>query len=332
MPVYNGERFLRVAIESVLCQTFSDFDFHIVDDGSRDGTPDILAEYARRDRRIVIHTQPQNVGLAAALNIGCRAASADIVARMDADDVSLPERFARQLEYLGDQSDIGVLGTYVRSLDEHDRIGEVWPCPAQPGLAAWSMLFYCAMAHPTIMIRRSVLEAVGFYPSGYPAEDYALFMRLIRITRIMSLPEVLLHYRVLSTSYTRAGWERLERDSARTVRESVGALQIGPLSDRDIELMRDLARHHYPSQVTEIDRLRELITSLRSRQVTLPPLSGDDVRAINRDAGVRLWLLAALAVRRGSLSLAARCAGQAAQASPSSFLQFAAKAAKNAFK
>lgn len=332
MPVYNGERFLSAAIDSVLGQTFSDFTFHIVDDGSKDGTADILARYAGMDRRIVVHTQPHNVGLAAALNVGCRAGSADLIARMDADDISLPDRFSCQVAFLADHPDVGVLGTFVQVLDEHGGLGEVWPCPAQPGLAAWSMLFYCSLAHPTIMMRRSALESAGFYPVGYAAEDYALFMRLLNRTRLMSLPEVLLRYRVMSTSYTRSGWDRLEKDSARTVQESVGVLPIGPLSDGDIQLLRDLARHQYPTALHDVSRLGDVIVALRAHQVTLAPLLPEDIRAINRDAGLRLWLLTGLALQRGSFRLPARLAIDAVRASPSSVFQFAGKAVRKLAK
>src|SRR5688572_11065546 len=188
MPVYNGERFLAPAIDSILAQTFADFDFHIVDDGSRDATAEILSDYAKRDRRIVVHTQAINGGITAALNYGCRAASADLIARMDADDISLPDRFALQVAYLTQHADVGVLGTCVQVIDESDRLGPIWPCPADAGLTAWAMLFTCIVAHPTVVIRRSVLEEVGFYPLGYtPAEDYALWMRLLKLTRITNL-------------------------------------------------------------------------------------------------------------------------------------------------
>src|SRR5688572_18122022 len=100
MPVFNGERFLREAVESILRQTYGDFEFVIVDDGSTDGTRDILQTYECKDRRVRIHRQPRNLGVTSALNQGCRLASGSFIARMDADDISVTTRLDQQIAYL----------------------------------------------------------------------------------------------------------------------------------------------------------------------------------------------------------------------------------------
>lgn len=330
MPVYNGERFLGQAIESVQGQTFSDFELHIVDDASTDGTLDVIQKYADKDDRIIVHRQPANSGVTAALNVGCRSVTSELIARMDADDISLPHRFARQVAFLDENPDVGLIGSYVQVIDEDGKLGAVWPCPNHPGLTAWSMLFYCALAHPSIMMRRSVLERVGFYPVGYAAEDYALFVRLLHITRLTNIGEVLLHYRVWKENLTTVRRTRLESDSARILREDVGESAGIELSDADIELMRDFARHVYPSTPAQIARLSQLMSGLLERQAGLPPLTAEDVREMYKDAGLRMLILSAVALKRAQAVAAARLAGRAMRISPASVSTFALKAIRRA--
>src|SRR3989442_874819 len=113
MPVYNAERYVTEAIDSILQQTFEDFEFIIVDDGSTDRTPSILHSFASKDGRIRLYQQG-NAGLVASLNCCFRLATAPYIARMDADDISLPERLRAQFEYLGNHRDVGILGTWIQ--------------------------------------------------------------------------------------------------------------------------------------------------------------------------------------------------------------------------
>ncbi len=327
MPVYNGVQFVAAAIDSVLAQTFTNFTFHIVDDGSTDGTSEVLRRYAAADDRIVLQTMAKNVGFAAALNAGCRASTGEYIARMDGDDICLPERFARQISFLEQHPDVGVLGTSVQSIDEQDRIGRVWPCPTQPGLTAWALLFTCIIVHPSVMLRRRVLVDAGYYPSGYtPVEDYALWMRLVAKTRVTCLPDVLVRYREVAASLSRAQRERLESESIRIFQETVGWLPSGDVSDVDVKMLRALSQHRYPAAIGDIERLAGLIVELAGQRKALAPLLPEDVSAIERDAAVRLWLLAALSVRLGKVMVAARLARAAVRLSPRAIIEFSKKA------
>src|SRR5947207_2799562 len=166
MPVYNGERFVGEAVESILAQTYGDFELLIVDDGSTDRTAEILSAFAERDPRVIVQTHATNAGFRDALNDGCRAARGTFVARMDADDVSLPHRFAAQIQALAQDPRIGVIGSCVQLIDERGKPARIRPVPIQPALVAWSMLFFNSLVHPAVMMRRDVLEAAGYYPSG----------------------------------------------------------------------------------------------------------------------------------------------------------------------
>lgn len=198
MSVYNGERFLAAAIESILAQTFGDFEFLIVDDGSRDGTAGIIRDYASLDRRIrpIIR---ENRGLVASLNQLLTEARAPLVARMDGDDVSHPERFARQIGFLAGHPDHGVVGSRTIDIDEQ---GEAFQLNlAEHPLTHDEFIANIAsngplLAHPTVMFRREVvLAAGGYHPAFRHCEDYDLWLRLAHRTRVANLPERLLHYR-----------------------------------------------------------------------------------------------------------------------------------------
>lgn len=198
LSVYNGERFLPAAVESVLAQTFADFELLILDDGSRDSTPDLVMSYAARDSRIrpIIR---ENRGLVASLNQLLAEARAPLVARMDADDICAPERFAQQLAFLDAHPEVGVLGTWTEDIDE---TGGVHPVAA-PDHPVTHEDFLVAveqglplLCHPAVMYRRDIVLSVGGYHAAFRhCEDLDLWLRLATVTRIANLPERLLRYR-----------------------------------------------------------------------------------------------------------------------------------------
>lgn len=196
MPVYNGEKYLAEAIESILMQTFGDFEFLIINDGSTDGTAAILADYQQRDERIQVYHQ-ENEGVVASLNRGLGLARGKYVARMDADDVSMPERLAKQVVFMEAHPDVGVLGTWVQVIDGDGNTSYRIQLPTQHGVLRWSLCFYCPLAHPTVMMRRQVVERAGGYDSSMVhAEDYDLWRRLSGVTRLANLQDVLLQLRL----------------------------------------------------------------------------------------------------------------------------------------
>jgi glycosyltransferase involved in cell wall biosynthesis len=201
MSVYNGAPHLRDAIQSILAQTEPNFEFLIVDDGSTDQTPQILAESARHDSRIRIITQP-NRGLIAALNRLVTESRAPLIARMDADDISLPNRFARQKAFLDCYPDYGVVGS--STFDLHP--GQTPKPSSGTSLPTCHEDFLAAieqdtplLCHSTVM-RRSLLIDVGGYRAPFRhCEDYDLWLRLAEVTRLCSLPDRLLIYRYSNT-------------------------------------------------------------------------------------------------------------------------------------
>lgn len=198
MSVYNGERFLAPAIESVLGQTFGDFEFLILDDGSRDGTRDIIARYADQDGRIRPILR-ENRGLVASLNQLLEESRAPLVARMDADDICHPARFERQLAFLAAHPDHGVVGTWSEDIDEHGQAYGV-DAPEHPdtheGFLHAIDRGLPLLCHPAVMYRRDLVRGVGGYHAAFRhCEDLDLWLRLASVTRICSLPERLIRYR-----------------------------------------------------------------------------------------------------------------------------------------
>jgi glycosyltransferase involved in cell wall biosynthesis len=201
MPVYNAERYLAQAVESICRQTCRDFEFVIVNDGSTDGSAGILGDYAARDDRIRLIGRP-NAGLVASLNDGLAAARGEFVARMDADDVALPRRFERQLDYLRRHPECVAVGTRVLVVDPEGWPIHVWDSPPAHEeidgrhMAADNEVGATAIIHPTAMLRRQAVEAVGRYRPAYgQAEDFDLWLRLAEVGRLANLPDVLLQYR-----------------------------------------------------------------------------------------------------------------------------------------
>lgn len=198
MSVYNGERFLAAAIDSVLGQTFSDFEFLIVDDGSSDTTAAILKDYERRDQRVRAIVR-ENRGLVASLNEMLAMAQAPIVARMDADDICRRDRFECQMAFLAEHPDHGVVGSWSEDMDEHGdplfRTGCDHPLTHEDMLEA-IVAGRHVICHPAAMFRRDVVLGVGGYHAAFRhCEDYDLWLRLASVTRLANIPERLVRYR-----------------------------------------------------------------------------------------------------------------------------------------
>ncbi|MEI6494712.1 MAG: glycosyltransferase [bacterium] len=200
LPVYNSAHYIREAIESVLAQTFTDFEFIIIDDGSTDGTTDILKELT--DPRITLINR-ENRGLVDSLNEGLAFAHGEYVARMDADDIMAPERLAKQVHYLDNNVHIAIVGSWAETIDHNgNKLGLYnYPPVSRKGLRAY-ILKHNPFIHSTVMFRREVILRVGGYRHYQYIEDYELWTRVIAKYRGANLPEALTKYRIHSNSVT----------------------------------------------------------------------------------------------------------------------------------
>ena len=225
MPVRDGERFLVEAVESVLAQTLSDLELVAVDDGSTDRTPELLAELSRRDPRVRVHTQAPG-GLTAALNAGCALASAPYIARMDADDVALPERLDRQVAHLDARPDVALLGGGIVLVDETGREIDREPGRPVPDLAARNEL-----VHGTVTMRTEAFRALDGYRLDQ-SEDYDLWLRFDERYGVAALEEPVLRYRLHPGQFSVTKLERQALGSL-CVRAAAVARRAGRLDPLD---------------------------------------------------------------------------------------------------
>ena len=221
MSVYNGEQYLEDAINSMLCQTATDFEFIVIDDGSTDGTANLLQQFRAGDDRIQV-VNHQNVGLTASLNIGVRQARGEFIARMDSDDRSDPRRLEAQLAYLRSHSDCVALGSSLRLIDpDGDSLGDSQP-PIHHGEIVESLYRGIgSLPHPSVLMRRKAFERVGGYRESFRyAQDLDLWLRLAEIGQLANLTEPLLHYRLHLNSITNENRREQLACAQRAVREA----------------------------------------------------------------------------------------------------------------
>lgn len=201
MPVYNSEKYLREAMDSILNQTFTDFEFIILDDGSTDSSPDIVAGY--NDPRIRFYQNERNMGVAATLNRGLELATGEYIARMDGDDISLPRRFEIQVAYMDAHPNVAVCGTNAIVFFEHGG-EEKTTLPQRYSEIRENMFISSPFVHPSVIMRRSVLERGRFrYESAFDGrEDYRLWTRIFCQYELANIKEALIRYRKHSNQVT----------------------------------------------------------------------------------------------------------------------------------
>lgn len=189
LPVYNGEKYLREAIDSILTQTYTNFEFLIINDGSTDRTEEIILSYT--DPRIVYVKNEQNLRLIATLNKGLKLAKGKYIARMDADDISLPERLEKQVAYMEKHPAVGLCGSYIQTLEAGTEYIIKYQTASDE--IKFKLLFDTHFPHPAAMLRKSVLDEYNLeYEQKYiHAEDYVLWNRMALHTGLHNIPEVL---------------------------------------------------------------------------------------------------------------------------------------------
>lgn len=225
MAVHNGSATVQAAIDSILSQTFEHFEFLILDDASTDDTWTLLLSAAARDERVQLLRHDYNMGLTRSLNRLVAAAQGCYIARQDADDVSTPDRLARQVAVFETHSSVALVTGNYAEIDAHGNILRTVRRDVPPAVAAWTLLFHNMIAaHSLVMLRRDSVERAGGYDESYTtAQDYALWLRLMDDGEIIILPDVLLWLRRSPDSVSEV---RRDDQFANTVRASLAKLRI----------------------------------------------------------------------------------------------------------
>jgi GT2 family glycosyltransferase len=226
MPCWNSRDTVREAVDSVLRQTWRDFELVVFDDGSDDGSAELVA--AIHDPRLRLVRASRHQGYAVLLNQGIAEARGELLARMDADDVCHPARFALQIQLLRQSPPVAVCGTWARRFDVRGPLDEIRPPTAHDDIACLA-LHAAPFVHPSVMFRRSALPAGDAYdPSYSPAEDYHLWARLLVDHRGANVPRVLLNYRASPGQASRVMAPRKIQAGAAVRRTQLARLQLHP--------------------------------------------------------------------------------------------------------
>ena len=249
MSVYNGDKHLREAVESILHQTFRGFEFIIVDDGSTDRTWEILASY--EDPRIALVRNEENIGLTKSLNRGLEMARGEYVARQDADDISLPERLEKQVEFLENNAEVGLLSCCFIEIDDEGRSVSIQRLPAEDTDLQERLLISNCFCHGAAMFRRECLESVGAYRQEFEfAQDYDLWLRISERYKVANLEEALYEWRVdtdalsMTGRASQYGYHFLAQDLAKE-RRKAGVDKLASLQEeeRHVFIQEELKKH-----------------------------------------------------------------------------------------
>lgn len=239
LPFYNARDYLKLSIESVLEQTYKDFELILINDGSSDDSLAIAESFA--DHRIRIINSPLNKGIVASLNIGLEQANGHYIARMDADDLCSPMRFEKQIEFLERHLEIGIVGCSAQLIDgQGNKIG-FHRMPISSLEVRWNSMFICPFLHSSILMRKVILEknSLKYDAFYYPAEDYELWGRFLEVSEGANLPEMLINYRTHHKSISSLNKNRqIEKHliiSNRIIRKNSNYLQMS--DDRQYQLL-----------------------------------------------------------------------------------------------
>ena len=287
MPAYNAEEYIAEAVESILTQTFTDFELLIIDDGSSDKTPDVVKEYTRRDSRVRLERNERNLRIAATLNKGLALAAAPLIARMDADDVSLPERIEKLVVFMRANPDITVCSG---GLSMYNAPDEIWLPPTEHETIRAMLLFESCIHHAVSIYRK---EQICNYAGGYdtsmpPAEDYDLWARLSMKpdARFANLPEIFYRYRYDDKNEEH---QELQHHKANLVRKKL-LRHIG-LTPTDKEFAAHLALSLWSKTLSrsELWACKRWLSKLHAAALTADPAYGRE--ALERELKRRWFAL-----------------------------------------
>jgi glycosyltransferase involved in cell wall biosynthesis len=252
LPVYNGERFLAEALDSLLRQTYCSFELIVINDGSQDKSAEILESYRRKDARIEIFHQ-KNQGLIASLNRGLSLARGRYLARMDADDISLPDRLETQVQYMEQHPEVALIGCACDLIDEQGKwIGREHQ-PAEDTQIRWQLLFHNAIAHSAAFFRMDLIREyeLPYSTKAIHSEDYELWTRLLAHGFGHNLPEILIRRRVHPQQISTLDREKVWKTASQISQTNIRNLGI-ELSFSEVVMLRDWF-YHFPRKLKPAD-------------------------------------------------------------------------------
>lgn len=260
MPVYNGQDFLKEAIECILKQSYTNFEFIIINDGSKDDSEKIILSFI--DSRIKYHYQ-ENKGLGATLNVGLSLCTGKYIARQDQDDISYEHRFKKQVEFLEKNSNIVLVGTWAKIFQDNSAYVHYHKHAASPSLLKFDFMFDNCMVHSSVMFRKSMIDEVGNYnPDRNLYEDFDLWSRFMLVGDIANIPEVLVDYRHhdkgLSKNFANFKEYALYNQGLKNLEILLGELSV---TVKDLEALFHWKKEKYHhSSLKDLDQALDTIT------------------------------------------------------------------------
>lgn len=290
LPVYNCAAYVAEAVESILTQTFDDFELIVIDDGSTDSTPDVLGRL--QDSRIRLYRQG-NQGLAKTLNRAISLARSALLARQDADDISLPERLEKQVTYMKANPDCGLLGTWAHIMEIDKLSNRFHKHPTSDSILKYELLFNNPFVHSSVVMRKEIVIEAGGYTtdsSRQPPEDYELWSKISRVSKVANLPEVHVIYREIPTSISRTGFSPFQKCLVKLSAENIAfAAGLRP-SDAEVSAIACLT-HGMPSQIDQVPNFQRMRSILAAsiESCAMP----SDYSFLSSDADLRITRLKA---------------------------------------
>jgi glycosyltransferase involved in cell wall biosynthesis len=278
LPTYNAAEHLDKAIDSILGQTFTDFELIIINDGSTDGTHELLRSYF--DPRIQVINQA-NLGLPKALNEGIKASRGIYLARQDADDISLSERFEKQVSFLDEHPSYGLVGSWSQIMTPTGPTSRQHLHPTSNGQLQVQLLMNNQFVHSSVMMRTSCLTITGPYsedPEHFPPEDYDLWLKFAKHFRVANLPEALLHYMEIPTSISRTKEDLIQARAAKMSRDSIRDLLHLERNMENIAIFVEAANGRRSKMtICQYLQIQALITKIGAKLKQKFPLETKDI-------------------------------------------------------
>ncbi|EFM11433.1 glycosyl transferase family 2 [Paenibacillus curdlanolyticus YK9] len=254
MPVYNGEKYLNQAIESILTQTYTDFELLIIDDASVDSSVELVRSY--NDKRIKLVRNTVNMNLIATLNKGLKLANGEYIVRMDQDDISFPNRLKVQVEFMDLNKEVAISGSWIKTFGT--KKSRVIKPPTSYKDIKSNLIFGNCLAHPSVIMRKSSLDKFGlsYNQKFIHAEDYELWQRASLLVEVRNIPKVLLKYRINEQGISRV-YNEIQLNTIRLVCENILKQLEVNYSENDLENYYNLCSWNYNIKINNVNKLND---------------------------------------------------------------------------
>ena len=255
MPVFNSEQFVAEAINSILNQTFTDFEFLILDDASTDKSFKIIKDFEKKDSRIKVFKNEKNLGVVESRNKLINLSKGKYIAWLDSDDIAIENRFEKQIKFLEEHSEIGMVGTDALIIDENSKKIGIWTFETDPQKLKIELFFHSPFLSSSVMIRKNCLPQ-NFYDSRFPvSEDFDLYSKISEHSETANIPEFLVKYRINSKGLTKNNMTRMEHLSVQIIKEHAERLGIKLEEDTVKDLRKTITQPRiYLEEITDIEK------------------------------------------------------------------------------